>query len=290
MTETEWLTSEDPRAMLERLKCSDLWTSMNPPKGPIGGRKLRLFACACVRLDGVAPHVVDRLERNGTDAFDSDVSWASAVASANRDLPIRQRQAVLLREIVGNPWRSVGKPRMETRCERCDGEGTPGHGIDCPACKGHGFVTGHCPWLIPQVLSIAQACYEERPGRACKKCNGVGEYTWSSEDGGSPWMHCPDCQDTGRVQDGSLDPVRLAILADALEEAGCVGTKEDPCRPCGGHGTEMQAGPDRGPAPKCSYCGGKRWRDWPNPIVEHLRSPGPHVRGCWVLDLLLGKE
>jgi hypothetical protein len=24
-------------------------------------------------------------------------------------------------------------------------------------------------------------------------------------------------------------------------------------------------------------------------IVDHLRSPGPHVRGCWVLDLLLGK-
>jgi hypothetical protein len=25
-------------------------------------------------------------------------------------------------------------------------------------------------------------------------------------------------------------------------------------------------------------------------ILDHLRSPGPHVRGCWVLDLLLGKE
>jgi len=25
-------------------------------------------------------------------------------------------------------------------------------------------------------------------------------------------------------------------------------------------------------------------------ILDHLRSPSPHVRGCWVLDLLLGKE
>ena len=24
--------------------------------------------------------------------------------------------------------------------------------------------------------------------------------------------------------------------------------------------------------------------------LEHLRSPGPHARGCWALDLLLGKE
>lgn len=43
---------------------------------------------------------------------------------------------------------------------------------------------------------------------------------------------------------------RLPILADALEEAGC--TDE--------------------------------------PILSHCRGPGPHVRGCWVLDLVLGKE
>jgi hypothetical protein len=43
---------------------------------------------------------------------------------------------------------------------------------------------------------------------------------------------------------------RLPILADALEEAGC---SDDA-------------------------------------ILEHCRGPGPHVRGCWVVDLLLGKE
>jgi hypothetical protein len=25
-------------------------------------------------------------------------------------------------------------------------------------------------------------------------------------------------------------------------------------------------------------------------VLAHLRSPGPHVRGCWALDLVLGKE
>jgi hypothetical protein len=43
---------------------------------------------------------------------------------------------------------------------------------------------------------------------------------------------------------------RLPILADALEDAGCA---------------------DRA-------------------ILDHLRGPGPHVRGCWALDLILGKE
>jgi hypothetical protein len=54
-----------------------------------------------------------------------------------------------------------------------------------------------------------------------------------------------------RVQPScELDAARLGVLADALEEAGC----------------------DNGD------------------ILAHCRGPGPHVRGCWVVDLLLGKE
>ena len=43
---------------------------------------------------------------------------------------------------------------------------------------------------------------------------------------------------------------RLPVLADALEDAGC---------------TDEQ-------------------------ILRHCRAPGEHVRGCWVVDLVLGKE
>lgn len=42
----------------------------------------------------------------------------------------------------------------------------------------------------------------------------------------------------------------MPILADALEESGCTNTD----------------------------------------ILAHCRGPGPHVRGCWAVDLLLGKE
>ena len=48
---------------------------------------------------------------------------------------------------------------------------------------------------------------------------------------------------------GELDPLRLAVLADALEEAGA----------------------DDG-------------------VVAHLRSAGPHVRGCFVIDRLTGRK
>jgi hypothetical protein len=49
---------------------------------------------------------------------------------------------------------------------------------------------------------------------------------------------------------GELDLARISILADALEEAGCDNAD----------------------------------------ILSHLRGPGPHVRGCWAVDLLLGRE
>jgi len=49
---------------------------------------------------------------------------------------------------------------------------------------------------------------------------------------------------------GTLDNARLGVLADALEESGC-------------HDAE---------------------------ILGHLRGGGTHVRGCFALDLLLGKR
>jgi hypothetical protein len=48
----------------------------------------------------------------------------------------------------------------------------------------------------------------------------------------------------------SRDFSAVSILADALQDAGC--DNED--------------------------------------IREHCRGPGPHVRGCWVVDLVLCKE
>jgi len=43
---------------------------------------------------------------------------------------------------------------------------------------------------------------------------------------------------------------RLPILADALEEAGCTSAE----------------------------------------VLNHCRQPGEHVRGCWAVDLVLGKQ
>jgi hypothetical protein len=52
------------------------------------------------------------------------------------------------------------------------------------------------------------------------------------------------------LPEGRLSPASLAQLADTLEQAGC-----------GNEG-----------------------------LWSHLRSPGPHVLGCWAVDLILGKK
>lgn len=49
---------------------------------------------------------------------------------------------------------------------------------------------------------------------------------------------------------GALDLTRMSVLADALEESGCDNQE----------------------------------------ILDHCRGDGPHVRGCWVIDLVLGKS
>jgi hypothetical protein len=70
-------------------------------------------------------------------------------------------------------------------------------------------------WQTPQVVALAQAAYDQR-----------------------------------ELPAGTLDTARLAVLADALEDTGCM---------------------DR-------------------TVLSHLRGPGPHARGCRVVDLLLGKS
>jgi hypothetical protein len=97
----------------------------------------------------------------------------------------KQRQVVLLRDILANPFR-------------------PTPAID----------QAWSAWMEGIVRRLAESIYEERslPG-------------------------------------GTLDRTRLAVLADALEEAGC--SNQD--------------------------------------LLAHCRLAGEHVRGCWAVDLILGK-
>jgi hypothetical protein len=71
-------------------------------------------------------------------------------------------------------------------------------------------------------------------------------FTWGS----GTVRHLAEAAYQNRVlPSGGLEPARLAVLGDALLDAGC---------------------------PAEHY------------LIRHLRGPGPHVRGCYAVDCCLG--
>jgi hypothetical protein len=72
---------------------------------------------------------------------------------------------------------------------------------------------------------------------------------WLKADDGVAVRLAQTAVDERRLPEGYLDGTRLAILGDALEEAGCCDEQ----------------------------------------VLAHLRSPGPHVLGCWATDLVLDR-
>lgn len=264
MTEREWLAGDDPAAMLRKVT-GELRTYRSGHQEPthrVSDRKLRLFAAAMWRgqpavlarlnaldLPDVAERLADGVATEADLARSRDAIWAGEEGGARLPWPVyvrqaaahmlnvlvpegargkeRARQAALLRDLVGDPWRPVALPFAFVRCPECGGKGEAvelvagshfsggRHAIvPCERCHGVGNYGVGCLWLTPTVLSLARPAYDER--RA----------------------------------DGTLFPDRLAVLADALEDAGCDNAD----------------------------------------VLRHLRSPGPHARGCWALDLTLGKE
>lgn len=316
MTESEWLASTDPARMLEWLLNGRGNLYRTTPNGiPIGvsHRKLRLFGCACCHIFGTPGNLVDDYEREWVIGR-TDRDWAESWASRYSDDKIAgPKAATFLRDIVGNPFRPVRWRHTAT--------------LLCGICGqfGHTEEGWH-----PEVCSLAQAAYDGRcPDTFCTSCSGQGavEYLtlpepyWVQRPGPPDVVEpplpierrsCPDCHGTGRTGGGCLDLVRLAILADALEEAGCPIEEKTPCPGCSQYARDpanpyKQPGyrPERDPASgrheggwtNCKTCnsGGRDcYRPGvvrqPHPLLTHLRSPGPHVRGCWAVDLILGKE
>jgi len=167
--------------------------------------------------------------------------------------PTAAQAAALLRDICGNPYRPVAIP-----------------------CTRQAFVGD---WLTPTVVGIARrACGEQQ----CPTCGGKGGFL--PYEPGLLNESCSTCQGKGTVL-GPFFPEALPVLADALEDAGCDNEDvlrhcrgEEICWECCGDGV-WQANSTMVP---CGWCDEK--------LDQHRPLRGPHVRGCWVVDLLLGKD
>jgi hypothetical protein len=269
--EHEWLTGGDPARMLQwaTVPGADYRQGLRFPLP--SDRKLRLFACACCRQ--VWDQLTDPRSRKAVEVAeryaDGEVTQSvfSRTYEAVAQLAHFEGWGLVMscfwdkKYIVDSPQPLRDRlipPALQAALLR-DLVGNPWRpGYPHRFCNSADRHIGHydARWLTPTVLAIARRAYDE---------------------------HCP--------------ADNLAVLADALEDAGCAsedmlrhlrGQERAVCRRCEGDGKahgadrpfEWSADVDYG---KCVVCKGSGvGTDW-------VPLRGPHARGCWAIDLVLGK-
>lgn len=298
MNEYEWLVANDPGPMLQHL-------ALRPTLNTYSNRKFRLFACACLRY-----------------------SWRGLTAPGSRE------NVILAEEVADNERKPF--PTL----------------VEDISSPDHMAICGWSAMEAAQYGSVYSGnLFTDRSTQAALLREVAGNQ-WrpvlvGTDDRGSyqffPDLHLADrlmystinwhtqrVQDLARaayderLENGALDPERLLVLADALEEAGC---PVEWCDTCNGKG-EYQSLVVEGAVISwgCGLCGGRmevrgtgRTPGNPHPLLKHLRgecsncdgkgwyrvlrvgwldckacggsgrSAIPHYRGCWAVDALLGK-
>jgi len=209
MNESYWDLCSDPRQMLPYI---DKRT---------GERALRLFSCACCRRVWLSLGAREREAIRVAERYVDGEAKVGSLRNAARSLPFSVAGATFL--APGGPWaRTDHADHALWTAKHCLGladtpsgpeRSTQARLLRCVFGNPFRATSLDSSLRTPDVLTLAQGAYKERI-----------------------------------MPEGTLDATRLAVLADALEEAGA--------------------------------------RDF---VLDHLRGPGPHVRGCHVVDLLLGK-
>jgi hypothetical protein len=255
MTEAEWLECTDPRKMLEFLR------------GKASERKLRLFACACCR------HIWDLLtDARSRTAIDVAEQFADGFANPQALLEASNSAWVVAKEMIASYWAASG---VDPHADPNFMDGIYDHCLAAPAACAAAYTSmSDLGWVASICHYACQAKVQAAsPGGAAATAESVASRDeaqraeWTAQAALlrdlfdlHPFRPVTIAPSWLAWNDGT--PVRLAkaiyesrafdrlpILADALEEARCDNAD----------------------------------------ILNHCRQPGPHVRGCWVIDLLLGK-
>ena len=252
MDEREWQGSTDAAQMLALLRES----------GRLTKRKARLFACACSRC--VWDLFADRRGRDAVEVAegyaDGDLPHESLVTAYRASESLREDLVRL--GLVGRPTFLL---EAQARAAAAASHAASSEGASPETGEGP-----YNPWLETACAADAAARAAALAGaagatlrlaRASQRellCDVVSalpirpvalDPTVEVWEGGLVVKLAASVYQERVLPSGHLDPQRLAVLADALEDAG--------------------ADAD---------------------LIAHLRSPGPHVRGCWAIDLLLGRE
>lgn len=258
MTEAEWMACVDPPPMLEYLV------------GRAGDRKFRLFAVECCRR--VQEHISDPrcrqalaiLEENvGTDRY----APCFELAASNARAVWHERHYRVLASSVGD---DLARRAAATSTGTLTGltDDATARAATAKAESDPIVRAASAVWVAAGAGSPTEnedfASYRaeiaaEHAARACgnEGIEKLHQVRLLRDIFGNPFLPVPVdprwlTETTATLATGIYADRafdRMPILADALEEAGCDN------------------------------------RD----MLDHCRGDGPHVRGCWVVDLLLGK-
>jgi hypothetical protein len=259
MTDAEWLAADDPVPMLDFLNPG----LALPGVSLASPRKLRLFACACALL---LPRRTLGLRR----------SVEAALAFADGDIGEYKMEAERW-DIVPGGWTVCNPDAGEAAYYVVRDDSLTGRRSEMAALLREVFGN---PFRPVELRHLGNAL--------CRRCNGAGTRPDVYPPAPCPACSCvtPAALAVGRRAYDERDFAALPVLADALEEAGCEdGTLlwhlrgKERCRACG---KEHMVWSDDGGTDLVHYpvCRGTGWRS----------LSGLHVRGCWALDCVLGKE
>jgi hypothetical protein len=236
MTETKWLACADPKPMLTFLR------------GKASDRKLRLFMAGCCRR--VFHTFTDDEDEDREEAIDIAERYADGLASEE------EREDALGERTDGRPdlvWdyctNLVLADFVKTRPDDADG-------VDCAIGAAEEALLDAVNERYEEQKEIHKA--EKAAQADLLRCVfgplGFREIVvvpaWLTWNRRLVRKLAQAAYEERQLPAGALDPQRLGVLADALEDAGCDIAE----------------------------------------LLAHLRADVAHIRGCWAVDLLLGKE
>jgi hypothetical protein len=239
MTESEWLAATSPQEMLEFLRDS----------GTLSERKAQLFAVACCRR--IWPLLINERSRRVVEvaetAAEGDGTLEEFVAAFKS-----HEQAEPLYEFPSSFIAVCHAAGLDGFRDYLGAAREAADAAVWAASAGadNDEVIGLIRSVVLPAERAAQASFQHDLFGPLAFRQPPIDPGWLTWNGGALVKLARCIYEERALPSGHLDADRLAVLADALEEAGC---------------TDID-------------------------VLGHLRRQGAvHVRGCWVIDLLLNK-
>jgi hypothetical protein len=217
MTEAEWLTNTDPRAMLHFVRT----------KKGVTDRKLRLFACACCRR--IWHLLTDERSRKAVELAER---YADGLATKDEIRAVYELSLRAAYDAADTAYAATRKPDSSPYFD---------------ARAAH-YTTGDIDFVFMETDSKAAWSAESATQAGLLRCVAGNPFRPLPRLDAA-WLTPRVLSLTNGIYDrGAFD--HLPELAYLLADAGCDNDE----------------------------------------VLEHLRGPGPHARGCHGLDAILGRS